>query len=98
MTGWPCPLVAVLHLDAPSYAEEFLRCGLLLDAGLLDEEDERRRAAIHDGQLGRIDVDIRVVDAEPPQRGHQVLDGVDLHAALDRAGTPRRCPPVRAAV
>ena len=86
----PRPLVAVLHLDAAQDAKEFLRRRLLLDARLLDEEDKRRRAAVHDRQLGRVELDVGIVDAEPAERRHQVLDGVDLRFALDQGGGEAR--------
>ena len=79
------PLVAVLHFHASHDPQESLRRGLLDDPGLLDQQNERRGAAVHDRQLGGVEVDIDVVDAEPAERGHQMLDGVDLHAVAHQA-------------
>ena len=84
------PFVAVAHFHAPRHAQEALGRRLLEHARLLDEEDVGRGAAIHDWQLGGIEIDIRVVDAEPAERGHQVLHGVDLHAVAHEAGRKAR--------
>ncbi len=51
------PLVAVLDLDALAHADEALRRVLLLDAGRLQQEHERRGAAVHDRHFGRGQVD-----------------------------------------
>src|SRR6476469_46010 len=91
------PLVPVLHFDALRYAQELFRRRLLDDAGLLDEEDERRGTAVHDRQLRSVDVGIDVVHAEAAKRGHQVLDGVELRAILDEArGESRLADQIRA--
>jgi hypothetical protein len=63
-------------------ADEALGSVLLLDAGRLDQEHERRRTAIHDRDLGRCQVDMQVVDSETRERRHQVLDGRDPHALV----------------
>src|SRR5690606_6785930 len=57
----------------------------LADAGLLDEVDERRRAAVHDWHLGRVELDRDVVDALADQGREQVLDR--LHGGA-RKGQP----------
>ncbi len=55
---------------------------LLLDAGGLEQEHERRGAAVHDRHLGGREIDERVVDAEPGHRRQQVLDGADLRVVV----------------
>ena len=84
------PLVAVGDLDALLHAQEALGGALLLDAGLLQEKHERRGAAIHDGDFGAVEVDMAIVDSQAGERGHQVLDRVDLGLALDQAGAQPR--------
>ncbi len=81
----PRPFVAILDFNAPRDAQEALRRTLLHDAGLLHQKHERRGAAVHDGHLGRVQVDVGVVHAEAAQRGHQVLDGVDLDSFAHQA-------------
>ena len=78
----PCPLVTMTHLDGLADADEALGSVLLLDAGRLDQEHEWRRAAIHDRDLRRGQVDVQVVDAETRERRHQVLDRRDAHALV----------------
>ena len=88
----PRPFVAVLHFHTACDAQKFFRCSLLFEAGLLDQQHEGRCAAVHDRQLGRIKVHVRVVYTQAPERGHQVLDGVDLHFALDQRRSEARLP------
>jgi len=84
------PAVAVAHLDRPADAEEALRRALLLEAGRLQQEHERRGAAVHDRHFRPREVDVEIVDPEPGERGHQVLDGGHLSpAALERAAQAR---------
>ena len=52
------------------------------DAGLVDRLDEGERGPVEDRHLGAVDLDQSVVDAQPVQGGHQVLDGGD-RAGLD---------------
>ena len=59
---------------------------LLDDAGTLDEEDERRGAPVHDGNLLAIQLDHRVVDAASGEGGHQVLDGPHRDMAVADGG------------
>src|SRR5690606_14554246 len=47
---------------------------LRLDAGLFDCVGELLGAAVQDGYLATVDLDVDIVHAEPQQRGHQVLD------------------------
>jgi hypothetical protein len=86
----PRPLVCVLDFHAAHDPQEFLGRRLLLDAGLLDQQRERRGAAVHDRQFGRVQVDIGIVHAQAAERGHEVLHGMDLHPAADeRRGEAR---------
>jgi hypothetical protein len=66
-------LVALRHLDRTPHPDEALGRGLLLEARRLDQEHERTRAAVHDREFRRIEVHVHIVDAQPGQRGHQVL-------------------------
>ena len=45
------------------------------DTGLIDRRDERRGAAVHDRHFRAVDLDDRVVDAKPGQRGQHMLRG-----------------------
>ena len=65
------------YLDGLQHADGLARNRLLDDPGALDQEDERRRAAVHDRHLGPIEIDHDVVDAEARERRHQVFDGRD---------------------
>jgi hypothetical protein len=62
------------------------RRGQPLDAGFVNQVDERRRAAVHDRHLGRVQFDDDVVDAEADERRQQVLDGVDVDSVARQAG------------
>ena len=59
------------HLDVQPWRRE------RLEARLVNEDDERRGAAVEDGHLGPVDLHQRIVDAEPVQGGEQVLDRAD---------------------
>ena len=86
----PRPLVPVLHLDRGLDPDEALGRGLLLDAGGLNQEYERCRAAIHDRHFGASEIDVRVVDPQSGESGHEVLDGSHFGAAgLERAAQSR---------
>jgi hypothetical protein len=80
------PLVAVLDLDDLPDAQEALRRVLFLDAGRLEQIDERGGRSVEDGDLFRIDLHMGVVDAQPGQRRHQVFDGAQPGAILFEAG------------
>ena len=86
----PRPLVAVLDLDALFHADEAFRRVLLLDSSRLQQEHERSGTAVENRNLGRIDVDEQVVDTQPGQRRHQVLDGRNLDVALGQSRTQAR--------
>ena len=47
------------------------------DAGLVDRLHEGGGAAVHDRRFRAVELDDGVVDAEPAQRRHDVLDGGD---------------------
>ena len=70
--------------------DEFLRRVLVDDAGRLQQEHERRGAAIHDRQFRRIDLDERIVDAESCKRRHQVFDRRNPHLPRRQRGRHRR--------
>ena len=89
------PLVPVLHPDLPFDPQEALGSGLLLDSGGLQEEHERSGAAIHDGNFGRAQVHVGIVDAESGHGRQEVLDGRHAHAPLrDEGGAKVRLPHV----
>jgi hypothetical protein len=79
------PFVAFAHFDAFKHADELFRGLLLFDPRRLQQEDERPRAPVHDRHFGRGDVDVRIVDTEARERGHEMLDRRDAHAVLLQA-------------
>src|SRR5438132_10917471 len=44
----------------------------------MNQIDERRRAAIHDGHFRRIELDDDVVDAQADERREKMFDGADV--------------------
>ena len=46
----------------------------------VQERHERRRASVHRGQLGPVQLDEEIVDPESADRRQEVLDRLDLHA------------------
>ena len=52
------------------------------DAGLIDGLDERRRAAVHDRDFRAVNLDNRVIDAEPVQCRQDMFGGGDRRAVL----------------
>ena len=57
------------------YADVATRLVERPDSNLVDGCHERRRAAVHDGHLRPVDLDHRIVDAEPAQRRQHMLSG-----------------------
>ena len=53
---------------------------------MFEKLDEGQAAAIEDGHLQVIDLDIGVVDAHAVQHAEQVLSGRDQHALAHEAG------------
>src|SRR5206468_3002313 len=51
---------------------------------------EGQRAAIQRGQLRSVNLDERIVDAQPRKRGKQVLDGGNLNATVAERAAARR--------
>ena len=61
-------------------------------SGLPDEVEERKRSAVRDGRLLRIEPHFAVVDALRMQCAHEMLDREELRAVLlDRRRAERRC-------
>ena len=57
-----------------------------LHAGFVNQVEERRRAAVHDRHLGRVQLDDDVVDADADERGEQMFDGVDVDRVARETG------------
>ena len=55
-------------------------------ARFVNEIDERRRAAVHDRHLGRVQLDDDVVDPGAHERGEQMLDRLDRHLVARQPG------------
>ena len=66
--------VAVHDFDLAADAQHLALFALREDPGRADQVDERRGAAVHHGQLGAVDLDPDVVDAQAVERAEQVLD------------------------
>ncbi len=84
--------VTGLDHDRLGDAEGPPRLFLFEDTRLEDRVDERRGRAVTAGQLGTVDLDQRVVDLEPGQRRHAVLDRLDRRVGVDQgraSGSPR---------
>ena len=78
------PLVAIATSIGARIADEALRRGLLLDARRLQQEHEGAGAAIHDRHFFGGQIDVRVVDAQARERGHQMFDRGDAGLPLIR--------------
>ena len=79
----PDPFVAVAGFDRFQNANKALRRDLIDDAGGLQQVDERGSGTVHDRHFRRIDLDDHIVEAEPGESRHQMLDRADTHAVLD---------------
>ena len=80
---------AALSLDPDGllYLVEDLRRIEVDDACGVQQVDKRIGAAVHDGDLGSVDIDVEVVDSEGGKRSLEVLDGRDPDAVLvDESG------------
>ncbi len=80
------PLVAILDADLLFDLDEFFRRVLLDDTGRLDQKYERSRAAIHNRNLFRAEIDVSVIDAETGNGRQQVFDCRDSNTVLDQRG------------
>ena len=70
-------LVAVLHLNRLQNLHRLARCRLLAHAGILNQVDPRRGAAVHDRHFRMAELDAHVVDREAVEGREQVLDGLN---------------------
>ena len=79
---------AALGLDVEGFAhlEHPARGILRRVAAAADQLDVGLRAAVADGRLVGVHFDQGVVDAHAHERAEDVLDGVDLHAAVAEGG------------
>ena len=75
-------LVAAGHGDRAQHLQVAARPRTALEAGFLDEEQERRGAAVHDRHFALAQLDDDVVDAGADQGRQQVLDGLDGGAVV----------------
>jgi hypothetical protein len=82
--------IALADLDRLADHQPAAHAALRHDAGLLDQVHERRRAAVHDRDLGAVDLDRAVVDAHAAQRGEHVLDRGETRAMRAQRGRQRR--------
>ena len=77
--------VALADRERPLDDQGLARAVLLDDAGLLERLDEGPARTVAARGLGGVDLDQAVVDPRARQRGHHVLDHLDLgRPALDR--------------
>src|SRR5262245_55399106 len=66
---------SIFHRDLLQNFEVAAGSFELGQAHLVDRLDKARGATVHDRNFGAVDLDQSVVDTEPAQRGHQMLDG-----------------------
>ena len=76
------PFVAFAYFYGFEDLDEALGGVLLADARLLQEIDEGRSAAVHDGDFWRVQLDDDVINADTGERRHEMLNGGDAHAAV----------------
>ncbi len=73
---------ALAHPHRPQHLDRCARRRLLDAAGAVDQEHERRAAAVQHRHFRAVELDDRVVDAARRQRRHHVLDGADAALRL----------------
>ena len=78
-------LVALLHVHLTQHLDRLARRRQLFDAGILNQVDPGRRAAVHDGHFGMVELDAGVVDAQAAKRRQEVLDGIHGRVSGDQA-------------
>jgi hypothetical protein len=78
----PRALGAVDHLDRARDAQQLARHRERPQAHLVQQDHERRGAAVEDRHFRTVHLDAHVVDPETHERRQQVLDGPDRHAVL----------------
>ena len=71
-------------LDRLQHPEMQARHGERAQAGLVQQDHERRRAAVEDRDLGAVDLDEHVVDTEGQERRQEVLDRADREAVAQQ--------------
>ena len=82
--------VAFLDLDRLLDPQKTLGHILFDNAGRLNQEHKGRRGPIQNRHFGRIQIEPDVIDTQPTQGGHQVLDGADTNAIHIETGTHPR--------
>ena len=78
-------LVAARNRNRPDDLQILARRFQALHAGFLNQVDERRRAAVHDRHLGRVQLDHDVVDPRADEGGEQVLHRLHRHLVMRQA-------------
>ena len=68
------PAIAFLDADRLQNLDEPARRGELAEAGLVDQLDEGRGAAVHDRHFLAVDLDDAVIDRKAAQGGQEMLD------------------------
>src|SRR5687768_5581663 len=79
-------LVTLLELNLAEHLDGLARRVLRLHAGVLNQVDPRRRAAVHDWHFAVVELDTHVVDAHAAERRQQMLDGLDAGVAGGQPG------------
>ena len=78
--------LAIANLDGLADAHPPALGSLVEDAGGADQEDEGCRTPVHHRDLGPVDLDAHVVDAQAVEGGEQVFDGADRRVAAAESG------------
>src|SRR5690625_2337176 len=71
----PGPAVSVAHLHLLFYANKAFGRVLFGNAGRLDQKNKGAGAAVHDGHLGRAEMNMNVVYAQAGQGRQEMLNG-----------------------
>src|SRR5579862_3351757 len=78
-------LAAILNRNRTANAQVAALAAVMANAGLADEFNKRRSAAIEDRHFQVVDLDVRVVDAGAIEDAEQVLGGRDEYAFAHQA-------------
>src|SRR5690625_95692 len=80
------PAVPVANLHLLLYANKAFGRVLFGNAGRLDQKNKGAGAAVHDGHLGRAEINMNVVYAQAGQGRHQMLNGGHPNAIVINQG------------
>ena len=88
------PLVALAQEMGRSTLRNFFGAVSFFTPASFGSDDERSRAAVHDRDLGAVQFDDDIVDAEGREGSQQVFDGLDRDGLAGEAGGQLDAPQV----